>query len=127
MSKHVSKRGRPILYKGNELKHIVAMLRKYGMKGAMEVLAEEGKKVPSKPWLNAVAKENEIELQRGRPVVYTGRSLDHIVALLKKYGLKGTEAQLKKEKKMVPSRPTLTSISKKNKIVFQRGRPRKAA
>jgi len=59
-------RGRPPVFTGNQKRHIVAVVRKHGLTGAKQALAEEGVSI-TLPTLGKFAKEAGIELQRGRP------------------------------------------------------------
>ena len=64
-TKQKQKRGRPVVYFGNVKKHIVSVIRKYGLSGAVKVLKKEGKDTPSLRTLGKFAKEAGIVLQRG--------------------------------------------------------------
>lgn len=68
MSKPKRGRGRPPVYKGNDKKHILGLIRKHGLTGAQRALAEEQKQVPTLPMLVKWAKERGIAVKRGRPV-----------------------------------------------------------
>lgn len=59
-------RGRPIVFKGNEKRHIVSVIRKHGLTKGREVLAGEKISI-SLPTLGKFAAEAGIELHRGRP------------------------------------------------------------
>lgn len=59
-------RGRPIVFKGNEKKHIVSVIRKHGLTKGRAKLAEEQINI-SLPTLGKFAAEAGIELHRGRP------------------------------------------------------------
>lgn len=60
-------RGRPPVYKGNDKKHIIGLIRRHGLTGAQRVLAEEQKAVPTMPMLVLWAKQSGIKVKRGRP------------------------------------------------------------
>lgn len=64
-------RGRPVVYKGNEKKHILGLIRKFGLTGARNVLIEEKVRedgmVPTLPTLAKFAEEIGLTLKRGRP------------------------------------------------------------
>ena len=60
-------RGRPPVYKGNDKKHILGLIRKHGLTGCQKALAEEKRRVPTLPMLVRWAKEAEIVVKRGRP------------------------------------------------------------
>lgn len=59
-------RGRPIVFKGNEKRHIVSVIRKHGLTAGREVLAKEKINI-SLPTMGKFAAEAGIELHRGRP------------------------------------------------------------
>jgi len=59
-------RGRPIVFKGNEKRHIVSVIRKHGLTKGREILAGEKVSI-SLPTLGKFAAEAGIELHRGRP------------------------------------------------------------
>jgi hypothetical protein len=59
-------RGRPIVFKGKEKRHIVSVIRKHGLTKGREVLAGEKISI-SLPTLGKFAAEAGIELHRGRP------------------------------------------------------------
>ena len=67
MSKAKRGRGRPPVYKGNDKKHILSLIRKHGLTGAQRVLAEEKRRVPTLPMLVQWAKDASIKVKRGRP------------------------------------------------------------
>ena len=77
------KRGRPSVYIGPVKRHIVSLIRRYGLTGAMKRLNARAKTVLSRdrntnlipkplgislPTLGGYAKEANITLYRGRPV-----------------------------------------------------------
>ena len=66
-------RGRPPVFTGNTLRHIVSVIRKHGLTGGRVVLAEEGTKI-SLPTLGKFAAEAGIELHRGRPKKSTAKA-----------------------------------------------------
>ena len=79
-SKKKNSGGRPPVYKGNQLRHIVSLIRKHGLTGAKRVLNDEADApaerntnlVPeplgiSMPTLGKFAKEAGIVLTKGRP------------------------------------------------------------
>lgn len=59
-------RGRPVVFKGNEKRHIVSVIRKHGLTAGRQVLAKEKISI-SLPTLGKFAAEAGIELHRGRP------------------------------------------------------------
>ena len=59
-------RGRPVVFKGNEKKHILSVIRKHGLTKGQEVLASEKISI-SLPTMGKFASEAGIELSRGRP------------------------------------------------------------
>jgi hypothetical protein len=59
-------RGRPVVFKGNEKRHIVSVIRKHGLTAGREVLAKEKINI-SLPTMGKFAAEAGIELHRGRP------------------------------------------------------------
>ena len=59
-------RGRPVVFKGNEKKHILSVIRKHGLTKGQEVLASEKISI-SLPTMGKFANEAGIELTRGRP------------------------------------------------------------
>jgi len=61
-------RGRPPVFKGHMLRSVVAAIRHHGITKGQVVLAEKGIKI-SKPTLGKFAKEEGIELHRGRPAL----------------------------------------------------------
>jgi hypothetical protein len=72
-----ARRGRPRFYQGTLETRIVSLIRKHGLTGARNVIAEEGVQVKagqkkvlmdiSMPTLGKLAKANGVTLQRGRP------------------------------------------------------------
>ena len=58
-------RGRPVVFKGNLKRHIVALVKKHGLTGARKVLADEKVSI-SMPTLGTLAKNAGVELSRGR-------------------------------------------------------------
>lgn len=61
-----AKRGRPIVFKGQEKRHIVTVIRKHGLTKGRELLAGEKINI-SLPTMGKFAVEAGIELRRGRP------------------------------------------------------------
>jgi transposase len=59
-------RGRPVVFKGHEKRHILAVIRKHGLTNGRAVLAKEKVSI-SLPTLGKFAAEAGIELSRGRP------------------------------------------------------------
>ena len=62
----MAQRGRPVVFKGNEKRHILSVIRKHGLTKGQEVLAEEKISI-SLPTMGKFASEAGIELSRGRP------------------------------------------------------------
>jgi hypothetical protein len=64
-------RGRPVVYKSKDRRHIVGLIRKHGLTGARKVLTEENRRedgmVPTLPTLAKFAKAIGLTLKRGRP------------------------------------------------------------
>lgn len=58
--------GRPRVYNGYQRRRVATALRKYGLKQGLAFLAENGL-VVSQTLAYAVAEENGISFQRGRP------------------------------------------------------------
>lgn len=59
-------RGRPVVFKGAEKRHILSVIRKHGLTKGREVLAGEKVSI-SLPTMGKFAAEAGIELSRGRP------------------------------------------------------------
>lgn len=81
-------------------------------KAKAKVKAKKAKKAAAK-----VAKKGP-----GRPAVFTGNVKKHIVTLIRKHGLTGARAELKKEKVSI-SMPTLGKFAAEAGIELRRGRP----
>ena len=62
----MAQRGRPVVFKGNEKRHILSVIRKHGLTKGQEVLAGEKISI-SLPTMGKFASEAGIELSRGRP------------------------------------------------------------
>ena len=62
----VSKRGRPPVFRGNEKRSILSVIRKHGLTKGQAVLADKGISI-SLPTMGKFAAEAGIELHRGRP------------------------------------------------------------
>ena len=62
----MAQRGRPVVFKGNTKRHILAVIRKHGLTKGQAVLANEDISI-SLPTMGKFANEAGIELSRGRP------------------------------------------------------------
>ena len=58
-------RGRPVLFKGNLKRHIVALVKSQGLTGARNTLTNEGTSI-SMVTLGTIAKNAGLQLSRGR-------------------------------------------------------------
>jgi hypothetical protein len=115
--------------KGNEKRHILALLRKHGLSGCKRALEAEGVKSPSFPTLTKMAIAAEIEIPgRGRPAVYDGKDKEHILALIRKHGShKVAREILESEGKPCPTPPMMVRYAQEAGITVKRGRPVEAA
>lgn len=117
-------RGRPPF--GDKIrKRVLSCITKHGLTNGLAKLEEAGLKV-SMTLAIAVAKENKLTFEHGRPKL-PAATRKTILSYIKKHGLTHGLRLLEEEKGVKASMTLASAVAKENKLTFPKGRPAQAA